>query len=428
MIKRTLRLLNNSQYKKLISNFSYLTVINIVNRILPLIVVPYIVRTIGVEKFGVVTFAWAFASYGILITKYSFELTAVKHISLHKRNVEELSRYLWTVLSTRFVLTVLVFIVYVVLVFSVEKFYAEREVMLYTFIAVLADAMMPIYFFRGIEEMKYIAIFSIFSKLLYAAGVFVFVHAPEDYVYIPLLNGISLFTVGIYVLYYIHKKYTLRLIRPKITEMYLLLKEGKDIFWSNMSVSFYTTINPVLLGLFGSYSAVGIYSLAEAIYNAYSSIIKSYTVVVYPHLAQYIDDLQQLYRQARKFFRAYVMILVAASALLYLMSDFIITLLYGSGHDTSIEILKILAIATLLEPLGGFFTASLALKSQYRVIRSITFRTMLVNLLLIIPAIYLYGAKGLAYLFLLLSILQVYLNLSKNHEILRNSSKTRRAE
>jgi len=99
----------------------------------------------------------------------------------------------------------------------------------------------------------------------------------------------------------------------------LLLKEGKDIFWSNMSVSFYTMINPVLLGLLGSYSAVGIYSLAEAIYNAYSSIIKSYTVVVYPHLAQYIDDLQQLYRQARKFFRAYVMILVVALALLYFM-------------------------------------------------------------------------------------------------------------
>ena len=56
MIKRLNRLLSEEKYKKMVSNFSYLAIINVANKFLPLLVIPYIIRTIGVEKYGVIVF------------------------------------------------------------------------------------------------------------------------------------------------------------------------------------------------------------------------------------------------------------------------------------------------------------------------------------------------------------------------------------
>jgi PST family polysaccharide transporter len=342
----------------------------------------------------------------------------VKNISQYRENINKVSQQVWVVLSAKLILLLGVSLIFVFALFSIDKLHKEMWVMLFTFIAVFADVLMPLFFFRGMEEMKYIAIFNIISKLLYAVGVYMFINNESDYVYVPLLNSITLLCVSLYALFYIHHKFNIEIVLPTFKDVIDALKEGKDIFLSNMSVSFYTTINPILLGIFGSYVAVGIYSLAEAIYNAYSSIIKSYTMVIYPHLARYIGQLEKLYIQARKFFLLYMLILLIATLILLSLSNIVITLLYGNGHADSITILQILAIALLLEPLGGFFTSYLSLKSQYKVIRSITWRTMIVNLILVVPMIHFFGAKGLAYLFLLLSVIQVYLNISNNKEIL----------
>jgi len=418
MLKKMKGYLFNEKYKRMITNFSYLSIINMVNKVLPLIVVPYIVRTIGVEKYGIIAFALALVSYFILITKYSFDLTAVKYISKHRENLLNISKHFWLVMGTRIFLALCSFIIYMFIIFSFERFSLEIEVFLFTFIMLFADILMPLWFFRGIEEMKYIAIFNIIAKILYTLCIFMMIHHETEYFWIPLINSLSLVLVSFSALYFAIKKFGILFIPPHMNDIKNALKEGKDIFWSNMSVSFYTTINTVLLGFLSTYTVVGIYSLALSIFSAYNSIIKTYTMVIYPHLARYIDDIQKLYTQARKFFKLYLLVLVAASAFLFIISDFVITLLFGEGHEESITILKILAIALLVEPLGGFFTAYLSLKSEYKTIRSITFKTMILNLILVVPMILLFNAKGVAYLLLILALVQVTLNLLHNREII----------
>ena len=98
-------------------------------------------------------------------------------------------------------------------------------------------------------------------------------------------------------------------------------------------------------------------------------------------------------------------------------------MLYGEGHESSIIILKILALALLLEPLGGFFTAYLSLKSKYKTIRNITFKTMLINLVMVVPMILIYQEKGIAYLFLIISVVQVYLNIKNSFELIQYKEK-----
>ena len=58
-MKLKLKTLYTSQLAK---NFSYLVIVEILMKILPLVTIPYIVKTIGVEKFGIISFAYVFMS------------------------------------------------------------------------------------------------------------------------------------------------------------------------------------------------------------------------------------------------------------------------------------------------------------------------------------------------------------------------------
>jgi len=418
VISKIKRLVHSQKYKKLINNFSYMAIINLANKAIPLIVAPYIVITIGIEKFGIISFALIIAMYFQLITQYSFQLTATKYVSQNRDDIKKLSEHFWLVLTIRFLLAIVTFIIFLIMVFTIEILYAEKQVFFFTFLLVFADILMPLWFFTGIEEMKYNAIFNIIAKVTYAISVFIFIHVDTDYTLIPILNVIPLLILGVYSLYFAHSKFGIYFVQPSFKKIVQELKVGKDIFYSNMSVSLYTTINTVLLGFFTNYTAVGIYTLAEALFNAYNSLIKTYTAVIYPHLARYANESKKLLSQSKKFFRLYIIILFIASIFLFIISGFIIEVLYGKNHEESIFILQILSIALLLEPLGGFFTSYLSLQSKYKTIKMITFKIMIINLIAVLPMLFLFQEKGVAYLFLFISIIQVYLNLKYSPELI----------
>jgi len=412
------KLLREEKYKKMISNFSYLSIINIVNKVLPLIVIPYVVRTIGVEKYGVIVFAYAIMQYFQTVTRYSFELTATKYISVNRDDLKTIGVYFWNVIGTQFFLFLLGLLIFLPILFTYERFYLEKEVFIFSLIFVFSNGLIPLWFFQGMEDMKYIALFNIATKVLYAVAIFIFVQTQDDYIWVPLINSISFLLVGIFSLYFIITKYKIGFTMPSWKFIVDLLVEGKDIFLSNVSVAFYTTINTVLLGLFTNYTVVGIYGLAETLHGAYSQIIKIYSTVIYPHLARYADNTKLLYAQARKFFLFYIVILFFSALFLFFISGIAMELLFGEGHEASILVLQILSLSLLFEPLGGFFTGYLAIKSEYKIIRKITFMTMIINFIVIIPMILLYEEVGVALAFLFLSIAMVLMNLYYNKELI----------
>ena len=48
-------------YHVMINNFSYISIVKSVSIILPLVTFPYLIKTLGAEKYGIVMWAWAIA-------------------------------------------------------------------------------------------------------------------------------------------------------------------------------------------------------------------------------------------------------------------------------------------------------------------------------------------------------------------------------
>jgi polysaccharide transporter, PST family len=402
---------------KLVKNFSYLTIIELSNYILPFITIPYVVKTIGVEYFGLITFAYAIIMYFQLIVNYAFKLTATKFISINRDDITIVSKYFWTVLFTQLLLLILSALVFAIIIFNLDHLLSEKLVFLYAFGLVISAIIFPIWFFQGMENMKYIAIFNMIARIIYTIFIFIFIENQSDYILIPLFNSGSFILIGIISLIFIKQKFNLSFYFPSFKEIKEQLVDGWYLFLSTITNNLYTTTNTVILGFITNYTVVGIYSLAHTIINPVSKIIKIYNQVIYPNLAKFTNDKITLLKRANKFFKLYSVILIIASLSLFFTAELIIEILFGENHEESILILKILTISLLVEPFGGFFTSLLVIKNEKKNVAKITFKTMLFNFIVIFPMVFFFQAIGLAITKLMVETYQVYLNVSQNKDI-----------
>jgi PST family polysaccharide transporter len=232
-----------------------------------------------------------------------------------------------------------------------------------------------------------------------------------------------LILIGIFSLYFIHTKFNIQFYLPSIKEINILFKEGWHLFLSTLSNNLYTATNTVLLGFLTNYNIVGIFSIASTISGAITKIIKIYSRVTFPYIAKFDNNKDLQVKKARLLLRLYSVILIVTGSVTFLMASTIITLIFGSNNEESILVLQILAIGIMIEPLGGFFTPYLVIKNQTKTVSKITFQTMLVNFIFVVPLIYIFQAKGMAITKIIVESFQVLLNLKYNKELIFSNQK-----
>jgi PST family polysaccharide transporter len=156
----------------------WLYVLQGLNYLVPLAVLPYLIRVLGIERYGLIAFAQAFAQYFVILTDYGFNLSATKRIALIRDDNAEVSSVFWSVLLIKVGLMVLGMIVSAVIVFSVPRFRPDAALYAIAYVAVVGNVLFPVWLFQGMEQMRYISVVTGGAKVLSAILLFALVHRP----------------------------------------------------------------------------------------------------------------------------------------------------------------------------------------------------------------------------------------------------------
>ena len=90
--------------RSLVESFFSLSILNVLNVFLPLVTLPYILRTVGVANYGIYAFVYVFIQYLLMITSYGFNFSATKQIAENRDNKEQLNVIYNSVIACRLLL------------------------------------------------------------------------------------------------------------------------------------------------------------------------------------------------------------------------------------------------------------------------------------------------------------------------------------
>ena len=329
--------------KNLLENFISLSALQIISYVIPLISLPYLSRILGVEHFGVVFFAFATMQYFIILTDYGFGLSATREIAINRHNINNLSNIFSSVMFIKFLLLIVSFVILCLMIVFIPKFTLYWKVFVVSFLMVVGNAIYPVWFFQGMERMKYITFLNILSKTIFLVLIFIFVKQQSDYEIVPLLNSLGFLVSGIIGLFFAFKTFGIKLYKPKLNSLKKQFKYSSEFFLSRVSVSMYTNTNTFCLGLVGSNIMVGYYVAAEKIYTALNGIQSPLSQAIYPYVAKNKDI-----KLFKKIFTYACLANTLICVSVFIFAKDIISIFYGIEMVEAYKILKIFCITTLV--------------------------------------------------------------------------------
>lgn len=329
--------------RNLIKNFFYLLILKGSNYIIPLISVPFLFKTLGVEKFGLVNFAFAFIQYFVILTDFGYNLYATRLIAENANDKKKVEEIFNNVMFSRILLLIAGLIILTILVMLYPGFSEDKSLYFLTYGFVIGNVLFPVWFFQGMEKMKFITMLSIPLKFFAIVPLFFIVKSHSDYLYVPFFNTCSSILFGIISLYIIKKQFGISLIKVKFSNILLSLKESSSYFLSRVSVSLYTSSNAFFLGIFSSFESVGYYSLAEKVFSAIQNAYSPLNSAIYPFMAK-TKNIQLF----KKLLFGVVGVNILCITGFYFYASEIFQLIFQNQATESVEIFKILLIACLI--------------------------------------------------------------------------------
>ncbi|MEW5925032.1 MAG: flippase [Candidatus Zixiibacteriota bacterium] len=330
----------NSGIRRVFANFISLSFLQGANYIIPLITLPYLTRVLGVEKFGLIMFAQAFNQYFIMLSDYGFNLSATRDISSKRDDPARVSQIFSSVITIKFLFVLLGALIMLILVLVFDRFGEEWILYFLTFGTVIGQAMLPVWFFQGIEQMKFITLLNLLARLIFTISIFFVIDSSADYLFVPVLNSLGYFIAGIVSLYLAVNRFNIRLHWPGSHSIISRIKSGFSVFATSFLPQLYISSTTFILGLLTNNILVGYYAAATKIVDAVTSILYIISQAFYPSLSR--DFLY--HRNLKRIAMGTGLVL---SSGLFIFSDYIVSLVFGPQYTQTSQLIRILSISPL---------------------------------------------------------------------------------
>ena len=252
-------------------------------------------------------------------------------------------------------------------VVTFEKFRQDLSIYYITFGIVLGQTIFPVWFFQGMERMKYITFLNILAKLIFTISIFLFVKESTDYFYVPLLNSLGFVIAGLLGLWVVFRDFGVVFMVPQMEDIKHQLEEGWYIFISTVAISLYTISNTFILGLFTNNTIVGYYSAVEKIVKSVQGLLGPISQTIYPYVSKLISESKEAgIRFLRKILFLIGVFSFILSTLIFTFSNSIVKIIFGSQFIESIIVLKILAFLPFIIGLSNIFGIQTMLNLNYK--------------------------------------------------------------
>lgn len=333
---------------RLIRNIFSLGWLQALNYIVPLVVLPIMIRSLGNYNFGRLSLCISIVNYCLIVVDFGLNMLVTKDVSENRDNRDILSEIFTKTILIKLFLVILIVVIVFALAKYVEIVGDNIKLIFVLYLLVVGQSIFPIWFFAGIENLKFSLIVNTIGKLLYLGLMFFFVREPRDIYMAAVITSSIPFVIGISGVFYVIKKYNVSFLRVPIKGVFLYAKSSFDLFMTNIFTSIYINLPMIVVAGFFGYNAAGSYATAEKIISAFKNVFVPISQAIYPNIANHIkNDENNAKLKIKIFLRFFIVIGVVISILVYYCSDYMVYIVAGNKFNESASLLKIMALLPL---------------------------------------------------------------------------------
>ena len=323
-------------------NFFYSALLTLANYVFPLITYPYVSRVLGVTGIGICNFVDNIVNWFIVFSTMGISVLGVREIAAVRSGGKERNEAFSGLLALNGLTTLAAAVVLAAAIFVVPSLAAYWKLLFLGVAKLVAHSLSLEWYFRGIEEFKYITDRSIAIKTLYVAAVFLFVRKPEDYgIYYLLLTLTVVANTFVNVLYarYTVTVSTKGLDLKRFAGPYFLL--GLNFVLTSM----YSSFNVIYLGFVQGAEQVGYYTTATKILTITTALISAFATVMLPRMSAVLTEgkMDEFRTYVGKAFNILFLVGIPAVFLMQTEALDIVRVISGAGYEGAIRPMRIVA-------------------------------------------------------------------------------------
>ena len=226
-------------------NFIYSSILTVSTYLFPLVVYPYVSRTLGLSNIGIVNFVDNLVNYFVLISMMGITTVGVREIAAVRNNKAKLSSTFMSLLLLTAIATSIAIVILLLAMYVLPTLEPYRDLLYVGIVKLIFNLFIMEWFFMGMEDFKYITNRTLLLRCLYVLCIFIFVKQASDY---KIYYVISVATVVLNAL--VNVWYSRRFVRFTFDNIDLrpfyqaFLIMGIYVLLTNV----YTSLNPVWLG------------------------------------------------------------------------------------------------------------------------------------------------------------------------------------
>ena len=328
---------------KIIKNYFYNLVYQIITIIIPFILLPYLAKTIGVEANGIYSYTKTIADYFMLFAMLGLKNYGVRAIARVKDNKEKLSKTFSEIYLMQIISSITVIIVYVLCNILLFKNYTQ---IFWIQTIYLSSTILDItWFYTGIEEFKSITIKNSVIKILSLILIFGFVKTEKDLWIYTIITAIS-YLIGNLIFWYKINRYIIKYKINSVKDINKHFLPNLKLFISVIAVSLYKMMDKVMIEWISGPMQLGYYEYAEKINYMQILITTTIGTVMLPYMSALNQEKNESkYKSTIYTINKIVMFFAFGMSFgILMLSNEFVNIYLGSKYITTAQILAILAI------------------------------------------------------------------------------------
>jgi O-antigen/teichoic acid export membrane protein len=344
--------------KSIFRNYIFDAIYSMLNILIPLITAPYISRILEANGVGKVSYAQNIVTYFILLAALGIPNYGVREIARNRGNRSKESKTFIEIFTINLISTCITSSLYYLCILKLEYFAPNRLLYCIVGITLLLNVFNIDWFYKGIEEFKYITIRGSIIKIISVACIFIFVKDKADlYIYALI---ITLSTSINYIINVIHvRKYIIK--SKEKLQLTRHLKMVVVLLATIIAVELYTLLDTTMVGYICGDKYVGYYSSAMKISKIIAVAISSLGTVLLPRLSMYysenkVDDISKLASKAVEYV---LFISIPCAVGITLVSEDFVFVMFGETFEPAGLTMKILVWLVPILCIGNIFGTQL---------------------------------------------------------------------